>query len=397
MHKSVTRLYKTFQPEHYSLTIKLDEAAMRFSGHVIITGKKIGRPSKRLTFHANGLKVTAGTITVRDKKGEREVPITRINQQKTLHELRLHTDTLLYPGAYTVEMSFEAPITEGMTGIYPCNFIHNGIEKKLFATQFESHHAREAFPCIDEPEAKAIFDLTLITRTGVEVLSNTPILSQKSARSAGASKERVEESGTVTSEATSSPNKGRALLKDRTEITTRFQQTPRMSTYLLAFVVGELHKKTGKTKSGVDVNIWATIAQPTSSLDFALDVAIKSIEYFEDYFGVAYPLAKADHVALPDFSSGAMENWGLITYRERVLLAYSDQTGQSTRETIALVIAHETSHQWFGNLVTMRWFDDLWLKEGFANLMAYQLLDALERGGVPAFADEVRRRTARPG
>jgi aminopeptidase N len=290
MTKSVTRLYTQFQPEKYELVIQLDEEAMRFSGHVVITGKKVGRPSQRLTFHANGVKVTSGKVTVRDKKGERELPLERINQQKSLHEVRLHTGAMAYPGFYTVEMAFEGAITDGMTGIYPCYWKDAaGNEQKLFATQFESHHAREAFPCIDEPEAKAVFALTLTTRAGVEVLSNTPVQEQTKGAPSG-------------------------MLR------TSFHETPRMSTYLLAFVTGDMHKKTARTKSGVEVNAWATAVQPVESLDFALDAATKSIEYFEDYFGVPYPLAKADHVALPDFSSGAMENWGLITYRERVLL-----------------------------------------------------------------------------
>jgi aminopeptidase N len=176
-----------------------------------------------------------------------------------------------------------------------------------------------------------------------------------------------------------------------------------MSTYLLAFVIGDLQKKSTKTKNNVDINIYATVAQPADSLDFALDVAKKSVEYFEDYFGVPYPLPKLDHVACPDFSNGAMENWGLITYRERVLLAYPGQTGQSMLEQIALVIAHETSHQWFGDLVTMKWWNDLWLNESFANMMEYQAVNALfpEWRALDSFvADEglsALRRDATPG
>ena len=470
MSKSVTRLFTQFLPEHYDLTIDLDEAAMRFSGHVVVSGRKVGRPSKRLTFHANGLKVTSGKITFRDKKESREITLKRINLQKSMHEVRLHTDSLLYPGAYTVEMDFEAPITRGMTGIYPCfykrqetrdkrqdmraaasasdqasggvqtNIAHT--ESTLFATQFESHHAREAFPCIDEPEAKATFSLTLITEQGVEVLSNTPIERQESRDKSQETRDKRQDmqaiasasdqaSGAVRAETSararsasgeqSEPGEERAdsersdadtrgrgedsqwlsarqsagqavpetvqlrghetgqtppQLMGKKRMLTQFQTTPRMSTYLLAFVAGDMINKTARTKSGVEVSTWATVAQPVESLDFALDVAVKSIEYFEDYFGVPYPLAKADHVALPDFSSGAMENWGLITYRERVMLAYPGDSGQSTLEQIALVIAHETSHQWFGNLVTMRWWDDLWLNESFANMMEYQCVDS---------------------
>lgn len=349
MNKSVTRLYTQFHPESYAIRWDIDAKAMKFQGHVVIDGKKTGRPSQRLTFHNNGLKVTAAKITFHGKKGDEVISLARINLQKTLHEVRLHTEIMLYPGSYTIEMDFEAPITPAMTGIYPCYFTSDSpqagsIEKVLFATQFESHHAREAFPCIDEPEAKATFTVTVVTDTGLEVVGNTPISTQ---------------------------------MTEHERLVTTFETTPRMSTYLVAFVCGELHKRTAKTKSGVDIRVWATTAQPAESLDFATDIAKRSIEYFEDYFGVPYPLPKADHVALPDFSSGAMENWGLITYRERVLLAYPEETSQSTYEQIALVIAHETSHQWFGNLVTMRWWDDLWLNESFANMMEYQAVDSM--------------------
>ncbi len=350
MGKTVTRLFTQFQPESYDLTLHIDEEAVQFSGQVIVRGTKTGRPSQRLTFHTNGVKVTSAKIVNRGKKGEVEMPIKRINHQKTMHEVRLHTEGMVYPGEYEITMEFEGQITDGMTGIYPCYFKDaDGKDQKLIATQFESHHAREAFPCIDEPEAKAVFTVTLVTREGIQILGNTPIRKQE------------------------------PLTKDlkKESLKTIFHPTPRMSTYLLAFVIGDMHKKTAKTKSEVEVSTWATSAQPASSLDYALDVAVKSIEYFEDYFGVPYPLPKADHVALPDFSSGAMENWGLITYRERVLLAYEGETSQSTREQIALVIAHETSHQWFGNLVTMRWWNNLWLNESFANMMEYAAVDAM--------------------
>jgi aminopeptidase N len=357
MGKSVARLYTQFQPESYDLTWHIDEAAMQFTGTVTVKGKKVGRPSQRLTFHANGVKVTSGKVAKRDKKGEVEQPLKRINHQKTLHEVRLHTEDMAYPGEYTVTMEFEGRITDGMTGIYPCYWKDaEGNEQKMIATQFESHHAREAFPCIDEPEAKAVFNLTLITEGGIQVLANTPMAEQVPATS---------HESRVTKKTLAAP------------LQTTFKPTPRMSTYLLAFVIGGMHKQTAQTKSGVEVNIWATTAQPATSLGYALDVAVRSIEYFEDYFGVPYPLPKADHVALPDFSSGAMENWGLITYRERLLLAYEGETAQSTREQIALVIAHETSHQWFGNLVTMRWWNNLWLNESFANMMEYAAVDSM--------------------
>jgi aminopeptidase N len=122
MSNSVTRLYQQFQPESYDLAINLDRAHMHFNGTVIIKGRKTGRPSKRLTFHAKDLKITGAAVIAKDKKGEREIKISRINAQKSFHEIRLHSNDMLYPGEYTVTMEFEAPITPGMTGLYPCYF-----------------------------------------------------------------------------------------------------------------------------------------------------------------------------------------------------------------------------------------------------------------------------------
>lgn len=344
MGKAVSRLYTQFKPSHYGLSLVPDGDAMRFSGTVTVRGVKVGRPSERLTFHAKGLKVSTASIIRHDKKGDQEVVVNRINLQKSFDEVRLHADQQLYPGEYSVTMTFTGDIHEVMHGIYPCHYTVDGVAKKLIATQFESHHAREAFPCIDEPAAKATFDLTLTTPTGEAVVANTPIAEQHEANG---------------------------------KLVTTFETTPKMSTYLLAFVYGDLQYKEAETKDGVTVRVWATRAQNLAAFDFPLSVGVQAIEFFNEYYGVPYPLAKCDHVALPDFSSAAMENWGLITYREAYLLVDPETTPQSMKEAITTVICHELSHQWFGNLVTMAWWDDLWLNESFANVMEYVATDAL--------------------
>lgn len=327
---SVVRLYQFFKPSYYELSLTPNKSTLRFSGSVSIDGALAPRQTE-LHLHAKDLIVSEVAINA----DHRKFKIDPKNDELII---------MLQPkdaGKIRVSITFEGSITKPMHGLYPCETRTGDI---ILATQFESHHAREVFPCIDEPEAKAVFSLSLTTPTNDIVLANTE------------------------------PQK---TLRGTDLTTTVFEDTPVMSTYLLAFVTGPLHAVEGKTKNGTDVRVWASSDHKDETLTFALDTAIRATEFFNDYFDTPYPLTKCDHVALPDFSSGAMENWGLITYREVCLVVDPSTTSTNTKEYAATVIAHELSHQWFGNLVTMKWWDDLWLNESFATLMEYIAVDAL--------------------
>ena len=321
------RLLETFQPEHYDLYLDIDRGEKTISGRTTITGyasqSQIAVNQKYL--HVNSVQVAG-----------QDVPFTTDDQAEAIDI------TLPQAGAVTLTIDYTAPLTDTMMGIYPSYYEVNGEKKQLIGTQFETTAARQAFPSVDEPAAKATFSLAIKydEHPGETIIANMP-------------EDHVENGVHY------------------------FQETVRMSTYLVAFAFGEMQSKLTETKSGVKVGVFATKAHQPKELDFALDIAKRAIEFYEDFYQTPYPLPHSWQLALPDFSAGAMENWGLVTYREAYLLLDPDNTSLDMKQLVATVITHELAHQWFGDLVTMNWWDDLWLNESFANMMEYVSVDAI--------------------
>src|SRR3989338_9822074 len=331
------RLTKDVLPAKYEIFLTPDLEAFVFEGEetIHLTLKK---PTKIITLHSTELEIESAEIATKTET---------IVAQKISYDEKAETATFTFKknapkGTLRLRLVFRGILNERRHGFYRSSFEHKGKARHIATTQFESTDARRAFPCFDEPAMKAVFQVSLKVPADKTAVSNTMPT------------EILEHVGGYK--------------------TVSFAPSPLMSTYLLAFIVGDFEYIEKKSKDGVLVRVFTTPGKKHQA-QFALDCAARIVSFFNKYFDIPYPMPVLDLIAIPDFAAGAMENWGAITYRESALLVDAEHSSTMNKQWVALVIAHEIAHQWFGNLVTMEWWTHLWLNEGFASYIEYLAVD----------------------